>query len=188
MNSSKVKIIALSGVMGALTFIAMFLETYVFNILIPIAPPCFLSLSLAITISLVGNYKFMFLGGTIMGFCSFIIAFIIGNPAFIFPWVSILPRFFIGIVAFLVAKLCLKLTAKKQNKFLTNYLPYGVGAFFGAITNTVLTLTMLFICKFIGVEGIIATFVAINFPIEIVASAILVPIFVNAVKRFEKGV
>lgn len=186
--NSKVRIIAISGVMGALTFIMMFLETYVFNILIPIAPPCFLSLSLAITLSLSGNWKFMFLGGTVMGFCSFIIAFIIGNPAFIFPWISILPRFFIGLTAFGVSSLIRKLTAKKENKFLKNYLPYGVGAAIGAITNTVLTLAMLYFCSFIGVEGIIQTFMAINFPIEVVASAVIVPILVNAVKRFKHEV
>ncbi len=183
--NSKVKVIALSGVMGALTFIMMFLETYVFSILIPIAPPCFLSLSLALTLSLCGNWKYMFLGGTIMGFCSFIIAFIIGNPAFIFPWISILPRIFIGITAFGASRLVLKFTAKKENKFLKNYLPYGVGAAVGVITNTVLTLTMLLLCKFIGVSEMLATFTAINFPIEVVASVFLVPLLVNAVKRFK---
>jgi uncharacterized membrane protein len=185
MKSSS-KVIALSGVMGALTFVVMFLETYVFTVLIPLAPPCFLSISLAITLSLAGEKKYMFIGGTILGVCSLITAFIIGNPVFILPWISILPRIFIGIVAYWVAKLVEKIFTKAQNKFVKNYIPAGVGAIFGVVTNTVLTLTMMFLCKFVGVEGIIATFMAINFPIEVVASAILVPILVNTLRRFNK--
>lgn len=186
--NNKTKTIALSGVMGALTFIVMFLETYVFSVLIPLAPPCFLSLSLAITLSLMGDWRYMFIGGTALGVSSFIMSFIIGNPVFMLPWISILPRVFIGIVAFGVTKLIKKLTAKSSNKFLNDYLPSGVGAIFGVLTNTVLTLSMMFICSFVGLEGILATFMTINFPIEMVASAIIVPILVNAIKRYNKAV
>ena len=184
--NNKTKTIALSGVMGALMFIVMFLESYVFVVLIPLAPPCFLSLSLAITLSIWADWKFMFLGGTTMGVCSLIVAFIIGNPVFILPWISILPRIFIGIVAFGVSKLVFKFTKKSSKKFLKEYLPSGVGAVFGVLTNTILVLSMMYFCKFVGVEGIVATFMAINFPIEVIASAILVPILVNAIKRFKR--
>lgn len=183
---NKSKMIALSGVMGALTFIVMFLETYVFTILIPLAPPCFLSLSLAIALSLAGNWKYMFIGGTAMGVCSLVIAFIIGNPVFILPWISILPRVFIGVVAFGIKMLIEKLTKKCSKKFVKNYLPAGVGAVFGVITNTVLVLSMMFVCNFVGIEGIIATFMAINFPIEVIASAIIVPILVKSLKRYSR--
>ena len=182
----KSKLIALSGVMGALTFVVMFLESYVLTILIPLAPPCFLSLSLAITLSLAGDWRYMFIGGTILGISSLIIAFIIGNPVFILPWISILPRIFIGVVAFAVSKLIQKIFSKTSNKILKDSLPYCVGAIFGVITNTVLVLTMMYFCGFVGIEGIIATFMAINFPIEVVASAIFVPILVKALKRFNK--
>ena len=187
MNSNKSYYTAFIGVMAALTFVVLFLETYVFTVLIPLAPPCFLSLSLAITISLSGDWKFMFIGGTVLGFCSFIIAFIIGNPVFIFPWISILPRVMIGVVAFGVSKLMLSLTKNAKRKFAKQYLSYGVSAVFGVITNTVLVLSVMYLGKFIGLEDVVATFMAINFPIEIVASAILVPIMLNAVKRFKKG-
>jgi uncharacterized membrane protein len=188
MNYQKTKMIALSGVMGALTFIVMFLETYVFSVLIPLAPPCFLSLSLAITLSLIGDWKYMFIGGTALGVSSFIMSFIIGNAVFMLPWISILPRIFIGIVAFGVCKLFKKMSSKATNKFVKNFLPYGAGAFFGVITNTVLTLSMMFVCSFVGLEAILATFMTINFPVELVASTIIVPILVNAVKRSNKAV
>lgn len=186
MNTKQTKMITLSGVMGALVFILMFLETYVFSILIPLAPPCFLSLSVAITLSLVGDWKYMFIGGTALGVSSFIMSFIIGNPVFMLPWISILPRIFIGIVAFGIYKLVSKLTKNAKNSFVKNYLPSGVAGFFGVLTNTVLTLSMMFICKFIGLEVVVATFMAINFPIEVIASALIVPILLNTIKRLNR--
>lgn len=187
MKNNKSYMIAFTGVMAALTFLVLFLETYVFVVLIPLAPPCFLSLSLAITISLSGDWKYMFIGGTVLGCCSLIIAFMIGNPVFILPWISILPRVMIGIVAYGISRLVLKVTSKAKNGFVKDYLPYGVSAVFGVITNTALVLSVMFLCKFVGVEEVIATFMAINFPIEVAASAILVPILVNVVKRIKKG-
>ena len=187
MKNSKSYMIAFTGVMAALTFLVLFLETYVFVVLIPLAPPCFLSLSLAITISLAGDWKYMFIGGTVLGCCSLIIAFMIGNPVFILPWISILPRVMIGVVAYGVSTLMIKFTCRAKNKFVNSYLPYGISAVFGVLTNTVLVLTVMFLCKFVGLEDVIATFMAINFPIEVLASAILVPILVNVVKRIKKG-
>ncbi|MBR2384822.1 MAG: hypothetical protein IKA99_04325 [Clostridia bacterium] len=181
-NSAKT--VAFVGVMSALMFVVMFLESYVFTFLIPIAPPCVLSLSLAITLSVFGNWKGMFIGGTIMGVCSLVVAFIIGNPAFILPWISILPRVFIGIVAFAVSSLFINVTKNCKNKFVNSYLPYGLGAMFGVLTNTLLVLSMLYLNSFIGISDVIATFVAINFPLEIVGSMILVPILVNVIKKY----
>lgn len=178
------KTVAFLGVMSALVFVALFLETYVFTVLIPIAPPCFISISIAITISIYGDWKKMFIGGTILGVCSLIIAAIIGNPVFILPWISILPRIFIGIVACGVTKLVKLATDKSKNKFINSYIPYGVGAVMGVITNTVLTcFTMLMFGK-VGMETVVATFMAINFPLEVVCSAILVPLLVNALHRY----
>lgn len=188
MSSKKTRLIAVAGIMGALTFVAMFLETYVFSVLIPLAPPCFISISLAITLSLVDDWRYMFVGGTALGVCSFIMSFIIGNAVFMLPWISILPRVFIGIVAFGVCKFIQFLTSKSTNKFVKDYLPYGLGAFFGVITNTVLTLSMMAICSFVGIEMILKTFMTINFPVELIASTIIVPILARAVKRNNKAV
>ena len=118
--NSKSKTVAFIGVMAALEFVAMFLETYVFVALIPLAPPCMLSLSVAITLSVYADWKNMFLGGTIMGCCSFVIAALIGNAVFILPWISILPRIFIGIVAFGVSALVKRIFRSSENKFLKN--------------------------------------------------------------------
>jgi uncharacterized membrane protein len=185
--NNKTHTVAFLGIMGALTFVVLFLETYVFTVLIPLAPPCFLSISLAITLSIFSDWKKMFVGGTLLGVCSLIIAFIIGNVVFMKPWISVLPRIFVGVVAFGVSKLTLFIVKNSSNKFLTKYLPYSLGAIFGVITNTVLVLFLMFFGSYIGIEEIIGTFMAINFPIEVVASALIVPVLVNAVKRFNKG-
>ena len=63
-----------------------------------------------------------------------------------------------------------------------------MGAIFGVITNTVLVLFSLYFGKFIGIEDIVATFVAINFPLEVVGSAILVPVFVNTINLVSRRV
>ncbi len=183
MNNNKTKLIAFIGVMASLEFVVLLLETYVFGVLIPIAPPCILSISIAITLSVYdGDYKKMFIGGTILGVCSFIISFIVGLASFMLPWISILPRIFIGIVAFFVTKLFGFFCRKIKNNKIAKYLPYIMGAIFGVLTNTVLTLFALYFGGFIGMEEIVATFIAINFPLEVVGSAILVPVFVNTLR------
>ena len=186
MNNSKTRRIAFAGVFSALMFIVMFLETYVFTFLIPLAPPAVLSLSLAITLSLFDDWKMMFFGGTVMGVCSLIVAFAIGNPVFILPWISILPRVFIGVVAYGVSALIQKIARKSKNKFVKQYLSYGIGAIFGVITNTVLVLSMMLVCSLCGMETVVGTFMAINFPIEVFGSAVIVPVLVNAIKRYTK--
>jgi len=192
MNNSKplsnAKSIAFVGVMSALMFIIMFLETYVFTFLIPLAPPCVLSLSLAITLSVFGSKGNMFVGGTIMGICSFIIAFMIANPVFIFPWISILPRIFIGIVSYLMTRLFIVIFSRNKKAFVRDYIPYSLGAIFGVLTNTILVLLLLYLFKFIGVEDVVATFLAINFPVEVLGSAILVPVLVNSIKRYKGSI
>ena len=185
MNDRATTKIAFYGIFSALVFVVMFLETYVFTILIPLAPPAFLSLSLAVTLSVFGDWRNMFFGGTVFGMCSLIIAFIIGNPVFILPWISILPRIFIGVVSFGMLKFVKMFTNKSKVKFIRKTLPYSICAIFGIITNTVLVLLVMFLSKFIGIEEVVGTFMAINFPIEIIATMILVPIFVNAIRKYK---
>lgn len=68
--------------------------------------------------------------GAIFGIFSFISA---DNPLFADPLVSILPRLFIGLVAFLVF-----IALKRSNK----YVAWGAAGLFGTLTNTVLVLGM----------------------------------------------
>ncbi len=183
MNNSKTKVIAFIGVMSALMFILLYLETYVFVALIPLAPPAVLSLSLAFTLCVFDDWKKMFIGGTILGCCSMLVAFAIANPVFIFPWISVLPRILAGMSAYGGTALIKKFTKNSQKKFAKEYLPYSVGAIFGTITNTVLVLGVMFAFKFIGIEDVVATFIAFNFPAEVIGSGILTPILTRVVKK-----
>ena len=185
MYNSKTKLIACLGVMSALMFIVSYLETYVFVVLIPLAPPAILSLSLACALSMFSDWKNMFIGGTIFGCCSLFVAAAIGNPVFILPWISVLPRIFVGMSAFGGKKLANIFCSKSTNKFLTNYLPYSIGAVFGVITNTVLVLSVMYLCGKVGIEDVLATFMAINFPLEVVGSAIISPILCNVMQKLK---
>lgn len=182
-DRSKTNVIALVGVMGALEFVAMFLETVVFATL---APPCVISLSIALALCLYSDWKRMFVGGTIMGCCSFFIAIIVSNPAFLLPWNSILPRVVMGIVAYGVCKLFKLILKNARNKYVKNFLPYALGAVFGALTNTALVLSLLLLQKFTGVEEVLAVIMAVNFPLEVFGSALIVPFLVIAVNKSKR--
>ncbi|MBR2617178.1 MAG: hypothetical protein IKC56_02965, partial [Clostridia bacterium] len=88
----KSKTIALYGIWAALIFVTMVLETYVFTPLLPIAPPAVLSLATAFSLCVFADWKTGLIGGTIMGLCSLIVALMIGNPYFLLPYISVLPR------------------------------------------------------------------------------------------------
>lgn len=196
MKKSKAHFIAFLGVMVALIFVVLTLETYVFMGMLGINP-AFLSLPLALALCLFGSWKEEFVGGTIFGLCSMLIAVMVGYPAMINPLVSVFPRVFMGVAAywtyhlisFIVSKI---LTArerkgklplgKKANVMLRETIPAAVGGVVGALTNTVLVLLMLWV--FGGDAFAVAFSVAIvfNSPIEMACCAVLVPLYIRVMK------
>lgn len=183
----KTKFIALAGVMTALMFVILLLETYVFIAFIK-PSPAFLSIPIAIALSVYGDKKTMFLGGTIFGFCSFILSFIVGYITFYNPLISILPRVLMGIIAYLACAVTMRLTKNSNNKFLKNVLPYSVGGLFGVLANTCLVLLSMSI--FSGdpfVDTAIAVILGLNFSLELICSVILVPILVAAIKKYNEN-
>ena len=184
MKNGKSKTIAFLGVMSAVIFVVLLLETQVFSVILPISP-CFLSLPLSISLCIWGGWKKMFIGGTIIGCCSFIMSFMFPQfIAFANPLISILPRVLFGIVAFGVYKGVKKITAKSENKFLNSILPDSIAGITGAVVNTVLVVTMLFLFKFTGIEDAIAVVLSVNAVTEIVCSAILVPIIAGTIRKY----
>lgn len=180
----KTRIVALAGVMAALMFVILLLETYVFIAFIK-PSPAFLSIPIAIALSVYGDKKTMFLGGTIFGFCSFILSFIVGYITFYNPLISILPRILMGIIAYFACACTLRLTKKSENKFLKNVLPYSVGGLFGVLANTCLVLLSMSI--FSGdpfVDTAIAVILGLNFSLELICAVILVPVLVAAIKKY----
>lgn len=196
MKKSKAHYIAFLGVMVAVIFVVLTLETYVFMGMLGINP-AFLSLPLAIALCLFGRWKEEFVGGTIFGLCSMIIAVMVGYPAMINPLVSVLPRILMGVIAYwvyhLVSFIFNKILnfreskgklplGKKANVMLRETIPAAIGGVFGALANTVFVLLMLWV--FGGDAFAVAFSVAIvfNSPIEMACCAVLVPLYIRIMK------
>jgi uncharacterized membrane protein len=102
MQKSNAKNVAFYGVMSGLMFVFLLIETYVFSAFFGNFTPAILTLPLAVSLSLFNGKKGFWVGGTIFGCCSFFLAICISNVIFLNPLVSILPRIFIGVLAFLL--------------------------------------------------------------------------------------
>ena len=188
-KSSTARTIALLGVMSAVLVVVLFLESAIYKIF-SYTPPAFLSLGILMTLCLFWDLKRAFLFSVIFGITSLLCALFIGNPYFLMPWISILPRLFVGPVAYGIFRLMKLATAKAKNAFWTESLPLAIGAGAGILTNTVLVISCLAIFfpasaeKGMTLVQWIQACMTINFPIELVCAVILTPILAIALKRF----
>ena len=190
MNRTAGRTVAFIGVMTALMFAVLAVETWVFVLFINM-PPAILTIPLAIALSVFGDWKKMFIGGTIFGLCSFVLSFILGLSVFYNPLISVLPRVLMGVVAYFVAFGMVKLLRKskrkdgKDNKFLQEVLPYSVAGAAGVLFNTVSVLFMMWV--FAGENAFLttalSTILSINFVLEFVCAIILVPVLVRVMKK-----
>ncbi len=190
-RNSSAHTVALLGVMAAVMISVLFLESAIFKIF-SYTPPAFLSLGVLMTLCLSWDWKRSFLFSAIFGVASLCCALFIGNPYFLMPWISILPRLFVGPIAYATFALTKKLTANAKNEFVKSTLPFGVGAGFGIVSNTVLVISCLAIFFPASVEGgfgladWISMCITVNFPIELVCAVILTPILAAVVKKVKK--
>lgn len=184
MKNSIAKSVAFIGVMAALVFVVLTLETYVFIYFIK-PSPAFFSIPIAISLSVFADWKKMFVGGTILGVCAFILSFIVGYAPFYNPVVSVLPRIIMGIVAYGVLTGVRALCKNKKSVFVREVIPCSVAGACGVITNTVLVLLMMF--AFAGgdafLETALATILSLNFLLEFICALLLVPVFVRTMRR-----
>ncbi|MFW6035335.1 MAG: ECF transporter S component [Halothermotrichaceae bacterium] len=109
--------------------------------------------------------------GLIFGLFSFLRA---SNAWFADPLVSILPRLFIGITAYLTY-----VGIKKINIYLA-YISAGI---IGSLTNTILVLTMAVLRGYTPVEGALSIAVIHGIP-EALVAAILVSILARAIHKY----
>ena len=93
--------VAFIGVMTALMAVVLTLETYVFIYFIK-PSPAFLSIPLFIALSMYGDWKRSFIGGTIFGCCSFVLSFVVGYTVFYNPLISVLPRTIAGVAGYFI--------------------------------------------------------------------------------------
>ncbi len=190
-RNSSAHTVALLGITSAVMVAVLFIESAIFKIF-AYTPPAFLSLGILMTLCLSWDLKRAFLFSAVFGVTSLFCALFIGNPYFLMPWISILPRLFVGPAAYGTFCLVKKCTARSEKKFLNSTLPLGVGAAVGILTNTVLVIACLSLFFPASAKGgftvadWIKMCITINFPIELVCAIILTPILTVAVRKATK--
>ncbi len=115
--------------------------------------------------TLLGRKMSIYLG-LAFGVVSLIAAFIYASPLFVYPWVSVLPRFVFGLVIYDVMRFFQRIIGNK-------YLAFGIGFFVLTLIHTVLVLSMLWTSFAIYTEmGLWESFV----PYVLWLVSVLVPI------------
>lgn len=161
-----------------------------------------LTLLPVLVIALTQDLKTAAAGGLIMGITSLVGAFTIGAanltaPLFQNPLISVVPRIFVPVVAYLVDKglvaLAHAVNAKKENYSLEKgwqVVIDGVACALGVCTNTALVLGSIWLFyggKTVGQSAITPEFmmgmVSINFVIEVVVFTILTPPIAYAIRK-----
>ena len=181
MEKSNAKKIAFYGVMSALMFVFLLTETYILSVFYGNITPTFLTIPLAVALSLFSGKRGVWVGGTIFGCCSFFLAICISNPIFINPLISIFPRVFIGVVAFFVYSIIRKL-------FKNEVVSCSLAGIFGVFTNSVCTIFMMWVFSATEIATILTIIISLNFIPEIIVAAILCPIYVKVFKRMQKRI
>lgn len=186
MKRDKAHFIAFVGVMFALIFVLFLLEGALS--LVIGTTPCFLSLPVAIALSIYDDWKKSFIGGTLLGLASCLFCLIFASLFIVYanPLISVLPRFFIGVTAYWTYFGLSKLFKRAKNVFVRESIPAAVAGVVGSLTNTVLYLLAINIWSgnFMGsLTAIMNVAVSIFFPIELAACLILVPIYVAVLKK-----
>lgn len=190
-NSLNSRTVALYGIMSAVLIAVLFIESAIYKIF-SYTPPAFLSLAILMTLCLLWDVKHAFAFSVIFGVTSLLCALFVGNPYFLMPWISILPRLFVGPVAYGAYVLVKKITTTNIKPFINKSLPLAIGAAIGILTNTVLVISCLAIffpasaeSGFTVVEWL-QMCITINFPIELVCAVMLTPVLTVAVEKTAK--
>lgn len=189
MKRDKAHFIAFVGVMFALIFVLFLLEGALSLVLG--TTPCFLSLPVAIALSIYDDWKKSFIGGTLLGLASCLFCLIFASLFIVYanPLICVLPRFFIGVTSYWTYFGLSKLFKRAKSVFVRESIPAAIAGIIGSLTNTVLYLLAINIWSgnFMGAfTAIISVAVTIFFPIELVACLILVPIYVAVLKKINR--
>lgn len=186
MEKDRAHFVAFVGVMFALIIVLFLLEGAVLS---PIGmTACILSLPVSIALSIYDDWKKSFIGGTLLGLASCFFCLVFASLYLIYanPLICVLPRFFIGVTAYWTYFGLSKLLKNVKNKFVRETFPAAIAGIIGSLTNTVLYLlaVQIWAGDLMGsLNIIISVATTIYFPIELVACAVLVPIYVAVLKK-----
>ena len=174
--------VAFIGVMTALMFVVLTLETYVFIYFIK-PSPAFFSIPLFISLSMYGDWKRSFIGGTVFGACSFVLSFIVGYTVFYNPLISVLPRTVAGVLGYFILHGITVLTKGKSKD-----VARAVSAGITVVLHTVLVLGAMEIFSSGGAffDTVWQTIIGVNFIFELVCAIVLTPVFIRVMKKTTK--
>lgn len=174
--------VAFIGVMSALMAVVLTLETYVFIYFIK-PSPAFLSIPLFISLSMYGDWKRSFIGGTVFGVCSFALSFIVGYTVFYNPLISVLPRTIAGVAGYFILHGLTVLFKGKSKEVIR-----AVAAALTVVLHTVLVLGAMEIFASSGAffDTVWQVIIGVNFLAELICAILLTPILVRVMKRYTK--
>lgn len=174
--------VAFIGVMSALMAVVLTLETYVFIYFIK-PSPAFLSIPLFISLSMYGDWKRSFIGGTVFGVCSFALSFIVGYTVFYNPLISVLPRTIAGVAGYFILHGLTVLFKGKSKEVIR-----AVAAALTVVLHTVLVLGAMEIFASSGAffDTVWQVIIGVNFLAELICAILLTPILVRVMKKYTK--
>ena len=172
--------VAFIGIMTALMAVGLSLETYVFIYFIK-PSPAFLSIPLFIALSMYGDWKRSFIGGTIFGVCSFVLSFMVGYTVFYNPLISVLPRTIAGVAGYFILHGLTVLT-KGESKDIVR----GVAAALTVLLHTVLVLGAMELFSAGGAffDTVWQTIIGVNFISEFICAIVLTPVLIRVMKKY----
>ena len=178
--------VAFIGVMTALMAVVLTMETYVFIYFIK-PSPAFLSIPLFIALSMYGNWKQSFIGGTIFGCCSFVLSFVVGYTVFYNPLISVLPRTLAGVGGYWILH-GLTMACKGKGKGKGKDTVRAIAAALTVILHTVLVLGAMEVFASGGAffDTVWQTILGINFISECICAIFITPILVRVMKKYTK--
>ena len=172
--------VAFIGVMTALMAVVLTLETYVFIYFIK-PSPAFLSIPLFVALSMYGDWKRSFIGGTIFGVCSFVLSFVVGYTVFYNPLISVLPRTVAGVAGYFILHGLTVLFKSKRKDVIR-----AVAAALTVLLHTVLVLGAMELFSTGGAffDTVWQTIIGINFISEFICAILLTPVLVRIMKKY----
>ena len=172
--------VAFIGVMTALMAVVLTLETYVFIYFIK-PSPAFFSIPLFIALSMYGDWKRSFIGGTIFGVCSFVLSFMVGYTVFYNPLISVLPRTIAGVTGYFILHGLTVLTKGKSKDIIR-----GVAAAITVLLHTVLVLGSMELFSAGGAffDTVWQTIIGVNFISEFICAIVLTPVLIRVMKKY----
>ncbi len=192
-NNSKAYRVAVYANMFATIFVAMMLDR-VISVGLPTATAACVLLVTFSFCFLENRWSTGVWACTLFGLASFVKEFIFPSsvaafPIYVWPVITVFPRIVMGFVAFAVYRIMLRCMVKFKNAYSRQILCMSVASFLGLVTNTILFLSALNVCKQIAgmdYSPLITTIKVVlytNIIPEYLISMILSPYVVLGVRR-----